>query len=144
MMARRWRIAGVEGSETGWCCAISGQDATADGCNSIVKGEQTVLGLQRHPPALAVGGGLGRQVPQGQSDPNLKKYTMAELTNDKSKTGDVMAYFLPVVQVTKDNVYDLIVRAGSKSTTMSTETSRLTSARRNPRHGFLCKSSLMF
>jgi len=37
---------------------------------------------------------------------------MAELTNDKTKTGDVMAYFLPVVQVTKDNVYDLIVKSG--------------------------------
>jgi len=41
------------------------------------------------------------QVLKGQTDPNLKKYTMAELTNDPKKTGDVMAYFLPVVQVTR-------------------------------------------
>ena len=91
---------------------ISGQDATADGCNSIVKGEQTVSVYKdtRLLSPLAVD--LADKFLKGQTDPNLKKYTMAELTNDKSKTGDVMAYFLPVVQVTKDNVYDLIVKSG--------------------------------
>ena len=41
----------------------------------------------------------------------VKEFTMAELTNDKTKTGNVMANFLPVEQVTKDNVYDLIVKS---------------------------------
>src|SRR5512136_3131005 len=91
---------------------ISGQDATADGCNSIVKGEQTVSVYKdtRLLSPLAVD--LADKFLKGQTDPNLKKYTMAELTNDPKKTGDVMAYFLPVVQVTKDNVYDLIVKSG--------------------------------
>jgi D-xylose transport system substrate-binding protein len=40
---------------------------------------------------------------------------MAELTNDQSKTGNVMAAFLPVQQVTKDNVYDLVVKSGFQS-----------------------------
>src|SRR5512138_1507536 len=82
---------------------ISGQDATADGCNSIVKGEQTVSVYKdtRLLSPLAVD--LTDKFLKGQTDPNLKQYTMAELTNDKSKAGNVMAYFLPVVQVTKDN-----------------------------------------
>jgi D-xylose transport system substrate-binding protein len=91
---------------------ISGQDATADGCNSIVKGEQTVSVYKdtRLLSPLAVK--LADEFLKGQTDPDLKSFTMAELTNDKSKTGNVMADFLPVVQVTKDNVFDLIVKSG--------------------------------
>jgi D-xylose transport system substrate-binding protein len=91
---------------------ISGQDATADGCNSIVKGEQTVSVYKdtRLLSPLAVD--LVDKFLKGQTDPNLKQYTLAELTNDKSKTGNVMCIFLPVYQVNKDNVYDLIVKSG--------------------------------
>jgi D-xylose transport system substrate-binding protein len=87
---------------------ISGQDATADGCNSIVKGELTVSILKdiRNLSPLAVD--LTDKLLKGQTT-ELKKYTMAELTNDPSKTGEVSCYFLPVQQVTKDNVYDLVV-----------------------------------
>jgi D-xylose transport system substrate-binding protein len=94
---------------------ISGQDATADGCNSIVKGEQTVSVYKdiRLLSPLAVK--LVDEFLKGQTDPDLKQYTMAELTNDQTKTGNVTALFLPVVQVTKDNVYDLIVKSGFQS-----------------------------
>jgi D-xylose transport system substrate-binding protein len=37
---------------------------------------------------------------------------MAELTNDPSLAGNVTAQFLPVQQVNKDNVYDLVVKSG--------------------------------
>jgi D-xylose transport system substrate-binding protein len=90
---------------------ISGQDATADGCNSIVKGEQTVSVYKDirllSPKAVDMMDALLK----GQSAEGLKEYTLAELTNDTSKTGSVMANFLPVVQVTRDNVYDLIVKS---------------------------------
>jgi D-xylose transport system substrate-binding protein len=90
---------------------ISGQDATADGCNSIVKGEQTVSVYKDirllSPKAVDMMDALLK----GQAAEGLKEYTLAELTNDTSKTGSVMANFLPVVQVTKDNVYDLIVKS---------------------------------
>jgi D-xylose transport system substrate-binding protein len=36
---------------------------------------------------------------------------MAELTNDEELAGKVMAAFLEVQQVTKDNVYDLVVKS---------------------------------
>ena len=94
---------------------ISGQDATADGCNSIVKGEQTVSVYKDirllSPKAVDMMDALLK----GQAVSDLKEYTLAELTNDDTKTGNVMANFLPVVQVTKDNVYDLIVVSGFQS-----------------------------
>jgi len=94
---------------------ISGQDATADGCNSIVKGQLTVTIFKdiRLLSPLAVN--LADSLIQGKTVADLKSYTMAELTNDKTKTGSVMADFLPVVQVTKDNVYDVIVKSGFQS-----------------------------
>jgi len=91
---------------------ISGQDATADGCNSIVKDELTVTILKdiRNLSPLAVD--LIDKLLKGETIADLKKYTMADLTNDATKTGDVMAYFLPVQQVDKSNVYDLCVKNG--------------------------------
>jgi D-xylose transport system substrate-binding protein len=52
---------------------------------------------------------------KGQTPAGLKSFTLAELTGDKTKTGNVMASFLAVVQVTKANVYDLIVKSGFQS-----------------------------
>ena len=94
---------------------ISGQDATADGCNSIVKGELTVSIFKdiRLLSPLAVD--LADKLLSGQTVADLKSYSMADLTNDKSKTGNVMADFLPIVQVTKDNVFDVVVKSGFQS-----------------------------
>ncbi|MBN2304390.1 MAG: substrate-binding domain-containing protein [Anaerolineae bacterium] len=93
---------------------ISGQDATADGCNSIVKGELTVSILKdiRNLTPLAVD--LVDALLQGE-DAGLVEYTLAELTNDDSLEGSVQAYFLPVEQVNADNVYDLVVVSGFQS-----------------------------
>ncbi len=91
---------------------ISGQDATADGCNSIVKGEQTVSVYKdiRLLSPLAVD--MIDNLLQGKPIEGLEEFTLAELTNDDTMEGTVQALFLPVVQVTKDNVYDLIVVSG--------------------------------
>jgi D-xylose transport system substrate-binding protein len=88
---------------------ISGQDATAEGCNSIVKGELTVSILKdiRLLSPLAVD--LVDALIKGEAFEGLEEYTMAELTNDPAQEGNVMAYFLPVVQVNAENVYDLVV-----------------------------------
>jgi D-xylose transport system substrate-binding protein len=48
---------------------------------------------------------------KGKEVSGLEKFTLAELTLDDTKKGDVLAKFLPVIQVTKDNVYDLIVKS---------------------------------
>jgi D-xylose transport system substrate-binding protein len=91
---------------------ISGQDATADGSNSIVKGELTVSILKdvRNLSPLAVE--TLDKLLKGTAVEGLKTFSMADLTNDKTKTGDVPCLFLPVQQVNKDNVYDLVVKSG--------------------------------
>jgi D-xylose transport system substrate-binding protein len=88
---------------------ISGQDATADGCNSIVKGELTVSILKdvRDLAPLAVD--LAAQFAKGETPPGLQSYTLAELTLDDSLVGEVDCAFLDVFQVNADNVYDLVV-----------------------------------
>ncbi|MFO7680230.1 MAG: extracellular solute-binding protein, partial [Chloroflexota bacterium] len=94
---------------------ISGQDATADGVNSIVKNELTVSILKdiRNLSPLAVE--LLDQLVKGQSVAGLETYTMAELTNDPSQAGEVSAYFLPVEQVNKANAHELVVVSGFQS-----------------------------
>ncbi len=89
---------------------ISGQDATADGANSIVKGEQTVSVYkdirQLSPKAVDMMDALLK----GQPITGLKEYTLKVLTGEDLE-GNIQALFLPVQQVTKDNVYDLIVKS---------------------------------
>lgn len=91
---------------------ISGQDATADGSNSIVKGELTVSILKdiRNLSPLAVE--VMDQLIKGEPVEGMKNFTLAELTVDPSKTGEVPCVFLEVQQVNQGNVYDLVVKSG--------------------------------
>jgi D-xylose transport system substrate-binding protein len=90
---------------------ISGQDATADGCNSIVKGELTVSILKDIRNLAPIAVDLMDKLVTGATIPELKSYTLAALTNDTKYTGEVQAQFLPVDQVNKDNVFDLVVKS---------------------------------
>lgn len=94
---------------------ISGQDATADGCNSIVKNELTVSILKdiRNLSPLAVD--MADALLKGNAVEGMQEYTLAELTNDEAMTGNVMALFLPVEQVNAENVHDLCVANGFQS-----------------------------
>jgi len=96
---------------------ISGQDATADGCNSIVLGGQTVTVFKDTRLLAPMAVKLVEALVKGQSLDSfgLKSFTLAALTNDKTKTGNVQALFLPVVEVTKANVYDVVVKSGFQS-----------------------------
>jgi D-xylose transport system substrate-binding protein len=49
---------------------------------------------------------------KGESVSGMKNFTLAELTVDPSKTGEVACVFLQVQQVNKDNVFDLVVKSG--------------------------------
>ena len=94
---------------------ISGQDATADGCNSIVKGEQTVSVYKDIRLLSPMAVDMIDKLIKGEAISGLKAYKLSELTGDSAKTGDVQCNFLAVQQVTKDNVYDLIVKSGFQS-----------------------------
>ncbi len=91
---------------------ISGQDATADGANSILKGEQTVTVYKDIRKLAPIATDLVDNLVKGNTVAELKQFSLAELTGDTSKTGSIQAYFLPVVQVTKDNVYEELVVSG--------------------------------
>jgi D-xylose transport system substrate-binding protein len=91
---------------------ISGQDATADGCNSIVKGEQTVSVFKDTRLLAPKAVDLMDALLKGQTPSGLQSFDLATLTGDKSLSGNVNAAFLPVVQVTKANVYDVVVKSG--------------------------------
>jgi len=90
---------------------ISGQDATADGANSIVKGEQTVTVYKDirllAPKAVEMMDALIK----GEAITGVSTFSLKVLTG-QDLPGDIQAVFLPVVQVTKDNVYDQIVVSG--------------------------------
>ncbi|MBN1303242.1 MAG: substrate-binding domain-containing protein [Anaerolineales bacterium] len=87
---------------------ISGQDATADGCNSIIKGELTVSILKdiRNLGPLATQ--LADQLIKGEGSLELTSYSLADLTLSDLE-GEVPCLFLEVQQVNQDNVYDLVV-----------------------------------
>jgi D-xylose transport system substrate-binding protein len=90
---------------------ISGQDATADSCNSIVKGEQTVSVYKDHRLLSPMAVDMIDQLLKGEAIAGLQKFSLALLTGDDTKVGDIQANFLPVVQIDKDNVYEVVVKS---------------------------------
>jgi D-xylose transport system substrate-binding protein len=87
---------------------ISGQDATADGCNSIVKGEQTVTVYKDFRLLAPKVVDMMDALIKGNPIEGAKPFSLKTLTG-QDLPGDVNCVFLPVVQVTKDNVYQEIV-----------------------------------
>ncbi|KAB8144107.1 sugar ABC transporter substrate-binding protein [Chloroflexia bacterium SDU3-3] len=94
---------------------ISGQDATADGSNSIVKGELTLTIYKDIRQLAPKAADLVDALLKGQPVQGLETKSLAELTNDTAQQGSVPALFLPVKQVTKANVYDEIVKSSFQS-----------------------------
>ncbi len=101
------RTAGLAGK-----VPISGQDATADGCNSIARGELTVTILKDTRKLTPLATDLAIELVKGQALTDLAPTSLADLTGDASKTGTVPCKFLQVFQVTKDNVKQLVVDSG--------------------------------
>ncbi|MFN8375374.1 MAG: substrate-binding domain-containing protein [Anaerolineae bacterium] len=94
---------------------VSGQDATIAGCNSIARGQLTVTILKDYrvmaPQAVA----LVDEFINGVTDPDLEPYELSVLTGNDTLTGEVMAKYLPVTQVTIDNLYEEVVVSGFQS-----------------------------
>jgi D-xylose transport system substrate-binding protein len=94
---------------------ISGQDATEAGCNSIVRGELTVTVFKDDRLLTPLACEMAIALAKKQPIPGLANFKLADLTLDKSKTGEVACKFLQVVQVTKDNVKSVVVDSGYQS-----------------------------
>ena len=91
---------------------ISGQDATADGANSIVKGEQTVTVYKDFRLLAPKSVDTLDALIKGEAIEGVQNIPLKTLFGDEALTGDMACVFLPVVQVTKDNVYEEIVVSG--------------------------------
>jgi D-xylose transport system substrate-binding protein len=94
---------------------ISGQDATAAGCKSIVEGElsMTVYKDVRLLTPMAID--MAVLLAKGEAIPDLQEFTLAELTLDDALQGTVPCKFLKVVEVDASNVYEEIVLSGFQS-----------------------------
>ncbi len=90
---------------------ISGQDATLGACQAIAEGKFTVTIFKDinklAPEAVNIALKLAKK-----EDLGLQTRTLADLTGNKDATGDIPCSFLPVTPVTKDNLYDVIVKPG--------------------------------
>jgi D-xylose transport system substrate-binding protein len=91
---------------------VSGQDATIAGCNSIAKGQLTVTILKDYRVMAPQAVELVDEFLNGMEDPDLASYKLSVLTGDDSLEGEVMAKYLPVTEVTKDNLYEAVVVSG--------------------------------
>jgi D-xylose transport system substrate-binding protein len=91
---------------------ISGQDATLAGSKSIVEGELTVTVFKDVRKLSPTAMDMAIQLAQGEEVEGLTDFSLAELTLDDSMEGSVPCLFLPVVQVTEDNVYEEVIQTG--------------------------------
>jgi D-xylose transport system substrate-binding protein len=94
---------------------VSGQDATAPGCNSIARGELTVTILKDYRVMAPQAVDLVDMFLNGETDPDLQEYNLSDLTGNEALTGTVLAKYLPVTQVTIDNLYEDVVLSGFQS-----------------------------
>lgn len=91
---------------------ISGQDATLAGSKSIVEGELTVTVFKDVRNLSPTAMDMAIQLANGEEVDGLQDYSLAELTLDDSLEGSVPCLFLPVVQVTEENVYEEVIATG--------------------------------
>ncbi len=91
---------------------ISGQDATISGCRAIVEGDLTMTVFKdvRKLTPLAVD--MIIKLANGEPIEGLENFSLAELTLEETLKGEVPCRFLEVVQVDKNNVYDIVVKSG--------------------------------
>jgi D-xylose transport system substrate-binding protein len=94
---------------------VSGQDATAAGCNAIAKGQMAVTIMKDTRVLAAQAVNLVDELVNGKTDPNLQSYTLASRTGNTKLTGNIMVSYLPVTEVTKDNLYQAVVVSGFQS-----------------------------
>lgn len=94
---------------------VSGQDATIPGCNSIAKGQLTVTILKDYRVMAPQAVDLVDAFLNGETDPDLELYKLSDLTGNDTLTGEVLAKYLPVTQVTLENLYEEVVLSGFQS-----------------------------
>lgn len=94
---------------------ISGQDATAAGCKSIVENELTMTVYKDVRLLSPMAIDMAIAFAKGEKVDGLKDFSLKELTLDDRLKGNVPCKFLKVVGVDKVNVFDEIVKSNFQS-----------------------------
>jgi D-xylose transport system substrate-binding protein len=94
---------------------ISGMDATEAGCASIARGELTVTVLRDERFLAPVACDIAIKLATRQAVPELRRFKLADLTLDRSKTGEVPCIFLAVARVDKESLMRAVVDSGYRS-----------------------------
>ena len=94
---------------------ISGQDATATGCKSIVEGALTMTVYKNVRLLSPMAIDMAIKLARDEKIDGLQEFSLRELTLDDRLQGTVPCKFLEVVGVDKDNVYEEIVKSGFQS-----------------------------
>ncbi len=92
--------------------SISGQDATAAGCRSIVDGDLTMTVFKDINKLTPIAVDIAIKLANGEDIEGVKNFSLADLTLENNLKGEVPCKFLEVVQVDKNNIYDVIVKSG--------------------------------
>ncbi len=89
---------------------VSGQDATAAACKAIAEGKFTVTVFKDINLLSPMAVDIAMKLAKGQST-GLKTRSLADLTGDNAMTGNIPCAFLPVVRVTKANLYNVVIKS---------------------------------
>jgi D-xylose transport system substrate-binding protein len=92
---------------------LSGQDATGPACKAVVEGKLTVTVFKDINLLSPMAIDLAMKLAKGESL-MLDGRKLSDLTG-KDIAGSVPCKFLDVVQVTKDNLYDVVIKSGFQS-----------------------------
>lgn len=90
---------------------ISGQDATAEGCISILKGELTLTVLKDIRKLSPLTVKIAMQLAMDESIQGLTSYSLSELTGE-DLTGSIPCKFIEVTSVGPEDVYDAVILSG--------------------------------
>jgi len=89
----------------------SGQDATGPACKAVVEGKLTVTVFKDINLLSPMAIDLAMKLAKKEAI-DLPKRSLAELTGKTNLAGSVPCKFLDVVQVTKDNMIDVVIKSG--------------------------------
>jgi D-xylose transport system substrate-binding protein len=93
---------------------ISGQDATVAGCKSIVSGELTVTVLKDSRLLTPLTVDMAIKFARKEKVDDLVSFDLSSLTLNENLKGKVPCKFLPVIQINKTNIYDVMIKSGFK------------------------------
>jgi len=94
---------------------ISGQDASLAGCRSIVDGDLTMTVYKDYNQLVPLAIDIAIKLANGEEIDGLENYSLAELSLDKNLRGEIPCKFIEVVQVDKNNIYEVVVKSGVKA-----------------------------